>query len=745
METKILRCTYCGARIDGGDGDKVVCPYCESVNYIRFAEKAGKDSLATEKLGNLRGRLKECCNARYHDFEEMKNVSDEILNLCGYDFEAKYFYALALKKNNKRTKYIEFLTDKNNLAPNDDALGCVISNIVRYAKENERSVIKEFLHINVSDALARSEYMDEVDRQIERAAKFYRIGQDVFVCHRARDAAAAETVVERLEAGGISCFIAERNLEDLEIGEKFENALVKAIDAAKVFLLISSQAAFDNTSENYVLFEMEQAQRLDKPNAEFRIENVDRGTEKRAGVYSTYFAGSQYIDAYPVFYDMLDKLSSQLKSKIEKIDAAGNEKKYRASERDETAAKMAAEIEKLKSEKLAYEKKIEELQRERNIGGNTDFEENKPVKTDGVFGYAVVEETTNPDLGAEFYELAVDYDCGRNDKVKDKKKAVYYYTKAAEKGNALAMLNLGIFYEHGDGVPRNEKKAVSFYAAASDGGNAAAQCNLGYCYFNGIGVGRDYKKAVLWYEKAMSGGNMRAVNNLGFCYENGHGVKKDVRKAYELYRYAALNGDGNAACNAAWCLEAGIGAEIDLIEARKFNALAREAGSSRAEKAYSRVEDKILTCSPEAETLYERGVAFDAAERRNALRAATLYRKAAKIGSVRALYNLGVLCLKGDGVKKDEAAARSCFEQAAKRGHLAAAYNLGICYEKGLGGEKNAARAMELYATAADGGYQMAQYAYACMLENVGTSESIETAKVYYARAEYKSAVSDEK
>ena len=711
-----MRCTYCGARLPETDTDKVQCPYCDSINYLRFAEKAGKDANA-DKLKNLRTRLYDCVNVRYHDFGEMKEIADEILNISGYDFEAKYFYALALKKNNKRNRYLEFLSDENNLAPNERSLELVMDNIIRYAKENERSVIRRFIEINVSDALARLEYIDRTDRQIERAARYFHGGQDVFVCHRSSDGAIAESAVARLEEEGITCFISERNLEDLEIGEKFEHALTSAIESTKLFLLISSYAAFDSSSENYVLYEMSEAKRLDKPNAEFRIQNIDRATESKAGVYTDYFDGCQYIDAYPTPSDMLDRLALQLKDKLERIKQAGGGENYREAERLRAAAEMAAEIERLKAEKAEYEKRLAGLsKREEKIVGNTDTERSEG-EADAVFGYEKKTETVQSG-GEDNYNLALDYEHGRNGKKKDKAKAVYYYMKAAEEGNALAQLNLGVCYEYGDGIKQNLGKAVALYVSASERGNAKAQCNLGYCYFNGVGVGKDIKKAVLWYDKAAKAGNVRAMNNLGYCYENGQGVACDPKRAFELYKAAADGGDTDGACNVAWCYEAGIGTETDLNKAREYDALAREAGSQRAVKAYARIESKLYAGSIEAEQYYERGLACDTGDRRNSSRAAGFYRKAAKAGSVRALYNLGVFSLRGDGMDKDENAAFEYFSEAAKRSHLGAIYNLGYCHEKGVGTTVDLYKARECYEKAGRGGQASAQYAFAGFLEN---------------------------
>jgi hypothetical protein len=76
-------------------------------------------------------------------------------------------------------------------------------------------------------------------------------------------------------------------------------------------------------------------------------------------------------------------------------------------------------------------------------------------------------------------------------------------TKAkAERGDAIAQLNLGFSYENGDGVVKDVVEAVKRYRKAADQNYAPAQCYLGACYENGLDVSKDEAEAVKWYRKA---------------------------------------------------------------------------------------------------------------------------------------------------------------------------------------------------------------------------------------------------
>ena len=57
-------------------------------------------------------------------------------------------------------------------------------------------------------------------------------------------------------------------------------------------------------------------------------------------------------------------------------------------------------------------------------------------------------------------------------------------------------------YAEGQGTARDYGKAVQWYQRAAEQGDAAAQYNLGMVYAQGQGVPRDHGKAYFWYNLA---------------------------------------------------------------------------------------------------------------------------------------------------------------------------------------------------------------------------------------------------
>ena len=64
--------------------------------------------------------------------------------------------------------------------------------------------------------------------------------------------------------------------------------------------------------------------------------------------------------------------------------------------------------------------------------------------------------------------------------------------------DARAQLDLGVIYDEGYRVPKDDKTALKWNTLAADHGNSDAQCRLGQMHRNGGGVLKDYVYAQMW-------------------------------------------------------------------------------------------------------------------------------------------------------------------------------------------------------------------------------------------------------
>ena len=86
----------------------------------------------------------------------------------------------------------------------------------------------------------------------------------------------------------------------------------------------------------------------------------------------------------------------------------------------------------------------------------------------------------------------------------DHVEAVKWYRKAAERGNALAQVILGVMYDRGEGVPQDYAEAMKWYLMAADQGHVIAQNNIAVMFERGRGVQQDYVQALKWYKIAVA-------------------------------------------------------------------------------------------------------------------------------------------------------------------------------------------------------------------------------------------------
>ena len=110
---------------------------------------------------------------------------------------------------------------------------------------------------------------------------------------------------------------------------------------------------------------------------------------------------------------------------------------------------------------------------------------------------------------------------------KEYDKAAELFKKACDDENMRGCFNLGVMYEYGNGVEKNEQKAVQLFKKACDGGHMRGCGNLGAMYADGNRIEKDFSKAAELYKKACDGGNMHGCRNLVVMYTNGNGVEKD--------------------------------------------------------------------------------------------------------------------------------------------------------------------------------------------------------------------------
>jgi len=159
--------------------------------------------------------------------------------------------------------------------------------------------------------------------------------------------------------------------------------------------------------------------------------------------------------------------------------------------------------------------------------------------------------------------------------------AVAAYRKAVDKGSSSAMVELGVMFGTGAGVPKDEAQARKLFERAAEAGNprgitnlaaistaggaptdpvksramlmraaeknsAEAQYQLGLMFADGIGGPQDDVAARSLFEKAAAQDHPGALEQMGEFAQSGRGGPQDSNAAKAYYERAVALGNENA-------------------------------------------------------------------------------------------------------------------------------------------------------------------------------------------------------
>jgi hypothetical protein len=124
---------------------------------------------------------------------------------------------------------------------------------------------------------------------------------DIFISFASQDAKVARTICTALESRGFNCWISARNIQP---GENFQSAIVRAIRGAKVLLLVFT--ANSNRSEEMTK-ELALASQQKLMVVPLRVENVDP-----SDAFAYEFATRQWIDLFSDWEQAMNNLCSRL-------------------------------------------------------------------------------------------------------------------------------------------------------------------------------------------------------------------------------------------------------------------------------------------------------------------------------------------------------------------------------------------------------------------------------------------------
>jgi TPR repeat protein len=254
-------------------------------------------------------------------------------------------------------------------------------------------------------------------------------------------------------------------------------------------------------------------------------------------------------------------------------------------------------------------------------------------------------------------------------------------------GDTWAMLQLADLYAEGATLPLDGAKALQYYARAAERGNAAGLTRIGLLYQRGLAhIATDPAAALDYFERAAAAGDGGGRIYLALMLLE-RASAGDMARAVQLLDAAAMAGDAWATTILADLLIRG-----DRIDADGPRALAlleplAEKGNAAALASLG--------------NLYATGVGAIAAD---TVRAAGYFEAAAALDDYGAKSRFGLMLLKGEGVKADPARGLALLQNVASIGDGWAKIQLGDVLASGETVPLDADAALAAYQSARDAG-----------------------------------------
>lgn len=343
------------------------------------------------------------------------------------------------------------------------------------------------------------------------------------------------------------------------------------------------------------------------------------------------------------------------------------------------------------------------------------FKRGKGVEQDIKKAFELYNKAAEQNEPNALFNVGFCYETGENVPV-DMKKAIEYYRKALN--NSQAQYRLGCLYSEGkyvqqdfitafdllrlsvaagcregmyalahayrlgNGVPVNPQEALKWYRCGAAENEPHSQYYLGHCHLEGLlGIPKNNSEALRWLHLAAAQEYLPAIEELGRYHFSVSSARQDLKQAIEWFEKAVKKNSAIGKLNLGFCLMQGLGIESDEKRAVDLLHQAALEGIPHA-KWYLAV-------------YYMRG----GAAYRNETQAVEWLEKILLDGESDvysyALTELGVCCLNGRGLRKNEKRAFSLFQQAAYLGSAPAMHSLAVCYFNGTGVVKDNRLALE--------------------------------------------------
>ena len=309
------------------------------------------------------------------------------------------------------------------------------------------------------------------------------------------------------------------------------------------------------------------------------------------------------------------------------------------------------------------------------------------------------------------YKKACKLIYGKDAKLNDFKKAEQILLSESQRGNVLAVYDLGKLYSTDKLGERNEEMSIAKYTQALQGFlqiepnskklKPYVQYRIGKMFCYGLGTEQDYEKAFEWFERSAKQKNKFAQFSLANLYYYGSGVKKDLSQAFLWYQRSSSQGQPYAAYSIAQMYRYGEYVTKDNDTAQRYYKQAL-SGFLKIESDDMANDDLFYKLGQ----MFKIGLGTDS----DVTKAIEYFRRSAEMNNKNGLFEYGKALLIGEHIPQDTDSAVKLLEKAVKLKNSNAKRFLALEYISGEHLEQDFEKGIALLTECADSGDVIASY-----------------------------------
>lgn len=352
---------------------------------------------------------------------------------------------------------------------------------------------------------------------------------------------------------------------------------------------------------------------------------------------------------------------------------------------------------------------------------NDEYFDNTPQNMSPLFDEAepLAEKETDESAAAiknyikwnDQYKKACKLIYGKDAKLNDFKKAEQLLLSESQRGNVLAVYDLGKLYSTDKLGERNEETSIAKYTRALQGFlqiepnskklKPYVQYRIGKMFCYGLGTEQDYEKAFEWFERSAKQKNKFAQFSLANLYYYGSGVEKDLSQAFLWYQRSSSQGQPYAAYSIAQMYRYGEYVTKDNDTAQRYY--------QQALSGFLKIENNDMSND---DLFYKLGQMFKLGLGTNSdvTKAIEYFRRSAEMNNKNGLFEYGKALLIGEHIPQNTDSAVKLLEKAVKLKNSNAKRFLALEYISGEHLEQDIEKGIALLTECADSGDVIASY-----------------------------------